>query len=264
MSNSASASISFDWAAEFYDQTRTLPPPMAEAMLAMIRERVPTGARFLELGVGTGRIAVPVVDAGYSLVGIDLSRAMMARMQAKLASTHRAGLVQGDITHLPFADHSFDAALAVHILHLVSGWRAALTETRRVLKPGGILFYDATRRADKGLDHEIRRKLRELLRARGSDMKRPGGERDDVLAALADMGATVEPVEVAREERTHTVRELIDELASRKYSSTQMIPEEALAPAIVDLRAWAAERWSDLDAPHTETTSFTWQVVRFP
>ncbi|MFN8496708.1 MAG: class I SAM-dependent methyltransferase [Anaerolineae bacterium] len=264
MSNSPSGSINFDWAADFYDQTRTLSPDLAEAMLGMIRERVPSSARFLELGVGTGRIAVPLLDAGYSLVGIDLSRAMMARMQAKLTPTQRAALVQGDVTWLPFPDDAFDAALAVHVLHLVSGWRAALAETGRVLKPGGVLFYDATHRASGGLDNEIRRKLRELVWARGSEMKRPGGESDDVLAALGEMGATVETVEVAHWERTHSIREIIDQLASRKYSTTQMVPEEVLAPAIADLRAWAEDRWGDLDAPHTEPGGFTWQVARFP
>ena len=264
MSNSASASISFDWAADFYDQTRTLPPPMAQAMVAMLQERVPTGARFLELGVGTGRIALPVVEADYRLVGIDLSRPMMARMQAKLTATHNAALVQGDITRLPFADHRFDAALAVHILHLVSGWRTALAETQRVLKPGGLLFYDATQRAAGGLDNQVRARLRELVRARGSEMKRPGGEQEDVLAALAKMGATVETLRLAQGERTHTIREIIDQLASRKYSTTQIVPEEVLAPAIAELRVWAAERWGNLDAPHTEPTSFTWHVIRFP
>ena len=265
MSNSASASINFDWAADFYDQTRTLSPEMAEAMLNMIRERVPASSpRFLELGVGTGRIAVPLLDAGFALVGIDLSRAMMARMQAKLAATQRAALVQGDITWLPFPDHVFDAALAVHVFHLVSGWRTALAETQRVLKPGGVLFYDATQRASGGLDNEIRRKLRELVRARGSEMKRPGGERDDVLAALTERGATVETVEVARWERTHSIRDIIDQLASRKYSTTQMVPEDVLAPAVAELRVWAEERWGDLDVPHTEPGGFTWQIARFP
>ena len=263
MSNSASASINFDWAADFYDQTRTLSPAMAQAMLAMMGERVPIGARFLELGVGTGRIALPVVEVGYSLVGIDLSRPMMTRMQAKLAPTHRAALVEGDITRLPFADDSFDAALAVHVFHLVGGWRAALAETRRVLKPNAPLFYDATGRAPGGLDHEVRTKLRELVRARGSEMKRPGGEQADVLAALAEMVATVETVELTHGERSHSIRQIIDQLASRKYSTTQIVPEEILMPAIGELRAWAEEQFGDLDAPHTEPTSFTWQVVRF-
>ncbi|MFN8473319.1 MAG: class I SAM-dependent methyltransferase [Anaerolineae bacterium] len=265
MSNSASASINFDWAADFYDQTRTLSPTMSEAMLNMIRERVPaSGSRFLELGVGTGRIAVPILNAGYPLVGIDLSRAMMSRMQAKLPPTQRAALVQGDVTWLPFPDDSFDAALAVHVFHLVGGWRTALAETQRVLKPGGFLFYDATQRASGGLDNEVRRKLRELVRARGGDIKRPGGEREDVLAALTEIGATVETVEVAHWERTHSIRDIIDQLASRKYSTTQLVPEEVLAPAIAELRVWAEERWGDLDAPHTEPGGFTWQVARFP
>ena len=95
-------------------------------------------------------------------------------------------------------------------------------------------------------------------------MKRPGGEQEDVLAALADMGAVVETVTLSHGQRTHSIRQIIDQLASRKYSTTQMVSEEVLAPAIAELRVWAQERWGNLDAPHTEPTSFTWQVVRFP
>src|SRR6266545_3517073 len=59
----------------------------------------------LELGCGTGRIAVPVARAGAHVIGIDRSAEMLARGRQRLRRarlTDRAALVRGDIRFLPF------------------------------------------------------------------------------------------------------------------------------------------------------------------
>ena len=53
----------------------------------------------LELGVGTGRIALPLSAAGVPLHGIDLSEAMLNRLRAK-PGAERVGLTLGDIAHV--------------------------------------------------------------------------------------------------------------------------------------------------------------------
>ena len=70
------------------------------------------GGRVLELGVGTGRLAVPMAEAGLQVVGVDSSAAMLA----KLAARDPAGAVEvvcGDmVDDLP--DGPFDAALVAY------------------------------------------------------------------------------------------------------------------------------------------------------
>jgi SAM-dependent methyltransferase len=64
------------------------------------------GGRVLELGCGTGRIAVPLARAGVPLVGIDRSAEMLAyarRRVRRARLAHPPALVRGDIRHLPFA-----------------------------------------------------------------------------------------------------------------------------------------------------------------
>src|SRR3954466_2012996 len=64
-----------------------------------------TKGRVLELGCGTGRIALPLARAGVSLVGIDRSAPMLARARARVRRARlgsRLQLVRGDIRHLPF------------------------------------------------------------------------------------------------------------------------------------------------------------------
>src|SRR6478735_3556943 len=66
---------------------------------------VHAGGPVLELGCGTGRIALPLGRAGVHVVGIDRSDAMLARARARLKRAAMAGrvdLVRGDIRHLPF------------------------------------------------------------------------------------------------------------------------------------------------------------------
>ena len=70
---------------------------------------VHAGGPVLELGCGTGRIALPLGRAGVHVIGIDRSDAMLARARARLKRASMAGrvdLVRGDIRHLPFAPRS--------------------------------------------------------------------------------------------------------------------------------------------------------------
>ena len=81
-SSGAVAGISFDRAAETYDVTRGLPPPIMDASVDALA-RVLAGRRVLEVGVGTGRFALPLRDRGIRVVGLDISRNMIAKARAK-------------------------------------------------------------------------------------------------------------------------------------------------------------------------------------
>jgi SAM-dependent methyltransferase len=66
---------------------------------------VNAGGPVLELGCGTGRIALPLGRAGAHVIGIDRSDAMLARARARLRRSRLSGrvdLIRGDIRHLPF------------------------------------------------------------------------------------------------------------------------------------------------------------------
>ena len=133
--------VSFDRVAEYYDATRGY----AEGSAERIRDAIVsyTGAgrdtRLLELGVGTGRIALPFIRAGYDYSGVDISPAMMERLTDKLAAdtdtaVYRFQLHQADITALPFEATRFDVIIAVHVLHLVAEWQRAVQEARRLCR----------------------------------------------------------------------------------------------------------------------------------
>src|SRR5258708_2980267 len=102
--STSGASLSFDQAASYYDQTRDLPEPLASGGMQLILDNLKgqagPQARLLEVGTGTGRIGVPLLQRGANLFGCDLSLKMMARQLSKWPG---ARLAQADATALPYA-----------------------------------------------------------------------------------------------------------------------------------------------------------------
>lgn len=96
--------------------------------------------RVLDVGVGPGISAIGILDRrpGLCVVGLDFSRAMLRHARKCLRKAGCAvDLVHGDVTHLPFADGSFDVVTHHSFLYLLRQREAALREMRRVLRPGG-------------------------------------------------------------------------------------------------------------------------------
>jgi SAM-dependent methyltransferase len=98
----------------------------------------------LELGCGTGRIALPVAGHGTPLTGIDRSEPMLARARAKAARRQldaRVDFVRGDIRMLPFRARRFGLVMAPYgiLQSLVreGDLHATLQSVARVLKAGG-------------------------------------------------------------------------------------------------------------------------------
>jgi len=102
----------------------------------------------IELGVGTGRIAVPVAESGIDVIGVDTSQGMLevCRSRAEAAGVaERLDLRVGDFRHPPVRER---VALVMcpfrAYLHLSDdGQRlAALEAARALLVPGGLLAFD--------------------------------------------------------------------------------------------------------------------------
>jgi demethylmenaquinone methyltransferase/2-methoxy-6-polyprenyl-1,4-benzoquinol methylase len=94
------------------------------------------GQLILDLAAGTGTSSEPIADAGATVVATDLSFGMLL-----VGKQRRPGLsfVAADALQLPYADASFDAVTISFGLRNVEDTAAALTEMRRVSKPGGTL-----------------------------------------------------------------------------------------------------------------------------
>lgn len=111
---------------------------------AFERLALPPGARVLELGCGPGllwRENRERIPPGWALTLSDLSPGMLDEARVSLSSLARAPSFQRvDAQALPFADASFDAVLAHHMLYHVPDRRRAIGEIARVLAPDGCLY----------------------------------------------------------------------------------------------------------------------------
>ncbi len=121
-----------------YDAGRTF--EQGEFWARELATRVPlgTGERLLDVGCGTGLFATSFAQAlPCTIVGIDLSPAMLAAAQAKTRAIHFA---QGRGEALCFVDQSFQAIFLSQVWHHLENSAQAAREFYRTLKPGGGLF----------------------------------------------------------------------------------------------------------------------------
>lgn len=122
--------ISFDSAAEIYDKTRGPPRQVMNQLVKTLISELSCYETILDVGVGTGRFTKPLQDNGFEVVGVDIAKKMINKAVEKGAHN----LLQGDVCSLPFKDNSFDVAVSVHLLHLISEWKMALQEICRVTR----------------------------------------------------------------------------------------------------------------------------------
>jgi SAM-dependent methyltransferase len=108
-------------------------PNAREVALAALVEVAPR--RVLDVGCGEGDIAERIaLELACDVVAVDQSERMVELTRARGVEA-----VVGDVQDLPFADASFDAALAAWMLYHVPDVDRGLAELARVLRPGGRL-----------------------------------------------------------------------------------------------------------------------------
>ena len=104
----------------------------------------------LELAVGTGRLAIPLAEAGHLVTGVDIDPAMLERARARARGTageDRLTLVEGDVVGLglPDAGHyglAFIALNSLLVLPTRAAQRAAIRALADHLAPGGLAVVD--------------------------------------------------------------------------------------------------------------------------
>jgi SAM-dependent methyltransferase len=121
-------------------------PEAREQALAAVRlAGVPDGADVLDVPCGFGRHSLPLAEAGYRVVGVDRSPALVEEARRRAGGARRPKLVRADYRDLPLGDASFDAALNLFTSLGYLGDEEdtkALTEIGRVLRPGAPLVID--------------------------------------------------------------------------------------------------------------------------
>jgi ubiquinone/menaquinone biosynthesis C-methylase UbiE len=253
------ASVDFDRAAEFYDATRDVGDETNARTIRVLADELRGSGRVLEVGVGTGMIALPLAAQGFDVVGIDLSSAMLGKLIQKADGRHLP-VLRADATRLPFPDGAFGAAYGRHVLHLIPAWRTAVAELCRVVGPGVVLIDSGSNEGNRWL--ELWAAMRSVVGPDadhvGLDMSRDGtAELDEAFAAAGGVPREVEEIAYPDDE---TVAGMLAEVERRSPSWTWRVSDDDLRRAIDAARAWTLERYDSLEVRLEETAYARWRA----
>lgn len=221
-------SISFDRIAHHYDETRRLPSRQMKPIIEAFSRELGEYGSVLEIGVGTGRFALPLQRREINLLGVDISPRMMA-------SGLKKGLTDvllANALFLPFKDKSVEATYSIHVLHLIGDWKGALKEIARVTR---VAYYTVATHWDD--IHSPFSTYWKFIRRAGHRERKPGVfERD-----LPDIIPPEKRTLVGSFTERRKAADGIEALERRTYSGQWTLPEEAHASAMASVR----EEFSD-------------------
>jgi SAM-dependent methyltransferase len=241
-------SVSFDRAAEYYDATRAIDPDTLSTTIGILAAELGDRGRILEVGVGTGVLALPLSDAGVPLVGVDLSRPMLGKLLEKAGGRSPFPLIQADATRLPIGTAVLGGAYLRWVLHLIPDWCTALAEIVRAVRPGGVVVIEPG--GYTGAWHEV---WNLFVKAAGPTAAPVGldmhGDLDELDPAMEALGATPRRLPELRVPDDQTIADWLANIEQRRYSWTWSVGDEEVARGIEAIRAWASAGHVDLDQP---------------
>lgn len=225
-------SVSFDRIAHRYDETRG-GMERGRRYASVIHPLLAEGGPILEIGVGTGLVALGLTELGRDVAGVDISREMMGRARERIG----ARVAEGDAIRLPLRDASIVGAYAAHVLHLVSDMRLVLSELVRVLRRGG-RFLTVWTENEAAPDNDLQPILDEMNDALRE--RRDSVERVDALAAQAGLTPVglhrSDPFELTGDSPGEHAAKLESRTFSALWDIQQSRWESIVEPAIAALR----------------------------
>ncbi|MFC0624448.1 class I SAM-dependent methyltransferase [Kribbella deserti] len=112
--------------------------------VATVKAHAAKGARVLDLGCGTGRLALGLANEGYRVTGVDPAVASLRRARDK-PGADRVTWIEGTSAVLPGSAYEL-AVMTSHVAQFFVDeheWRRTLSDLRRALVPGGWLVFDS-------------------------------------------------------------------------------------------------------------------------
>ena len=258
---------SFDRVAHCYDETRGLPGEVAQQVaegIAAILGDVSDAPRVVECGIGTGRIAVPLAAVGVRVTGIDISEKMLSVLRAKRADID---VMLAEASRPPLRDASFDGLLFVHILHLVPDAEATIRAMLPLVRRRGVALHGGDGQSvgrRQEADAIVRRAVQEIAGVDISNDEAHERARTTFDGVLVEAGATLEQVTLARWTGRGRGRRMLERLARKDYSSSWMIPDEALPEVLRRVTPELEALYGGLDREQEWERALVVTVARLP
>ncbi len=230
-------------------------------LVSMLLTEIPRDGTCLEIGVGTGRIALPLARAGVRVVGVDISREMLRRLVLN-AGGNPPPIAVADATRLPFRDRVFASAIASHVFHLIPEWTRAIGELMRVVRPAGVVFASRGRRQGTGWEHEVSRRF---FVAAGDPPWPPGADTiEKVDEHMRSRGAVVRELTELSMEGSMSIDELLAKMEAGYWSACWSLDHPARVRAAAAARDWARAEFGDLARQRPSIETSIWHAYFLP
>ena len=238
-------SIAFDRAAEYYDRTRRMSPEAAAATSAMLTSEFAGRGTILEIGVGTGQIALALHGSGVPMAGVDISLPMLDKLRQKSGGRAPFPISGADGTALPFRAGAFGGIVMRHVLHLIPAYDRVADEAIRVVRPGGVVVVSA------GWHSPMSDEIERLFSEEWGAHRHAGLPPRDTVGLdriFEGRGASARELPAIPSPGVETTRQFIESVEQNLYSWTWRLSEGERRRATGALRAWAERRGLDPDA----------------
>jgi ubiquinone/menaquinone biosynthesis C-methylase UbiE len=257
----------YDDQATRFDERAGLPAEAAEAAARELAALagLADGRTVLDVGCGTGSLALPLLRLPVRYVGFDRSPAMLDVFRERAA---RDGLaaelhVADGNARWPVDDASVDVVFSARALHHLDPAHA-VAEVRRVMRAaGGWLVTGRVRRPPDSPKSVLRRQMRQMLRAAGLEGRSHDAGAEAVFAALeADGGRRMEPRVAASWTVPHRPADSLAAWEGKSGLAGIEVPLHVKSKVLSELRTWAAERFGDLQREMEQREHFELAAIR--
>lgn len=136
-SEAKAASMGVTW------RTEGLTVEIGRRMVLALQDFLPPGRAIdvLDVGCGTGEMALMVAGSGYTATGLDISEKLAVEFRKNTAQ-HDIDLIVGDVMNLP-VQRQFDAAISRFVFTHYSDFKKLLSAIARFVRPGGVIVFDS-------------------------------------------------------------------------------------------------------------------------
>jgi SAM-dependent methyltransferase len=214
----------FDGLAESYDKTRGGESRGAEYSADIDALLPPGDGPILEIGVGTGVVALGLERLGRRMVGIDLSAPMIARAHERLGNV----VARSDAMRMSIGTGTVDHAISVWVVHSVADPVRHFEEAERVVRPGGSYLVCLAQRAapDDEIGNLIAAMSRRVDERRGA--ARPRGVTIEQVTGWAGTAGWVGTVHNFDRSWLSTPGEELEAIALRQWPALRELDETSI------------------------------------
>ena len=259
--------MDFDAQATTYNERTGFPDAAVAPIVAAICDMMPGigEAVLLELGAGTGTLGVALAREAGTYIGMDRSSAMLSQLHSSSGfPTYMNRLVADASTAWPIQSgvvRGFFTSRALHLFNLDN----VCAELHRTADPAAATFLVGRVERDReSLQNVLRSEMRRYLQEAGyhaRDGCRAWEQLEAVLCAWD--GQVLLPRTVARWQRCRSPAQMLSAWENKPGLAGLSLSGQAKASILTRVRAWAKNRYNDLDEPCEMQESYILQGISF-